>query len=90
MSKTSMTDSERKELEQSITYFLEQAVSDEYARTILESEYNDDGDTLLDNIVENVLETSAWEEEHRYNDSDIRYAIGRELINLIERTSDYA
>lgn len=89
MAKTAMTDSERRELEQLITDFLEQAVSDEYAHTILESEC-DDGNTLLENIVQNVLDTSAWEEEQHYNDSDIRYAIGRELIRLIERTSDYA
>ena len=47
MAKTAMTDSERRELEQLITDFLEQAVSDEYAHTILESEC-DDGNTLLE------------------------------------------
>ena len=73
-----MTVTERNELETLITEITEAAVSDEYARSLLESE--NDGKTLMEDIVQNVLETSAWADEHCYNDSDIRYAIGRELL----------
>lgn len=78
---TNMTAAERNELETLITELTEAAVSDEYACPLLESENN--GKTLMEDIVQNVLETSAWETEHRYNDSDVRYAIGRELLRRL-------
>lgn len=34
----------------------------------------------MEDIIQNVLETSAWEDEGYYNEDDIRLAIGRELM----------
>lgn len=34
----------------------------------------------MDDIIQNVLETSAWKDEGCYTDDDIRLAIGRELM----------
>lgn len=45
---------------------------------ILEQE--DAENTLMEDIIQNVLETSAWEDEGYYNEDDIRLAIGRELM----------
>ena len=64
---------------------LESAVSDEYANQILESENEQTGKTLMDDIIQNVLDTSGWEESRSYNDSDVRYAIGRELIYRLSK-----
>ena len=75
-----MTKTERKELEFEITEILQNAVSDEYARTILEYEDNITGNTFMDDIIDNIIETSAWEDEGYYNSSDIKFAIGRILI----------
>ena len=33
----------------------------------------------MEDVIKNVKETSAWEDEGYYNDDDIRLAIGREL-----------
>lgn len=54
------------------------AVSDDYAGRILEHK-SESGTTLLEDIIQNVLETSAWEDEGYYNVDDIKLAIGREL-----------
>lgn len=34
----------------------------------------------MEDVIQNVMETSAWEDEGYYNDDDIRLAIGRELM----------
>lgn len=62
-----------------ITAIMTKAVSDEYARYILEHE-DENGNELMADIVQNVLETSAWEDEGYYNEYDIRLAIGREIM----------
>lgn len=38
-------------------------------------------DKIEDDIVSDVVETSAYEEDGSYTDDDIRLAIGRVLIN---------
>lgn len=34
----------------------------------------------MEDVIKNVMETSAWDDEGYYNDDDIRLAIGRELM----------
>lgn len=58
------------------TYYSEQQEKDK--KYILEQE--DAENTLMEDIIQNVLETSAWEDEGYYNEDDIRLAIGRELM----------
>ena len=69
---------EQKLLEITIVEIMKTAISDDYVGDILEHK-NELGVTLMEDIVQNVLETSAWEDEGYYNDDDIRLAIGREL-----------
>lgn len=70
----------RKYIEIEITSILGYAVSKDYAQNILTTE-NDDGNTIMDDIIQNVMETSAWDDEGFYSADDIRFAIGRILTN---------
>ena len=83
-----MSKDERRFLKQTIEEILAQAVTKDYAKYILEN--TDDGEenceyeiTLMEHIVDNVLETSAWENEGNWNDDDVRLAIGRELMDRL-------
>ena len=76
-----MNAQERKQIEREVTEIMRSATSDEYARYILEHEVN--GTSLMEDIIQNVLETSAWEDEGYYNEFDIRLAIGRELMTRL-------
>ena len=71
---------DRQGIEEDIRRQMCLAASDEYADRILSSVSPETGISLMDDIVQNVLETSAWVDEGFYNDSDVRLAIGRELM----------
>ena len=75
-----MTTEERKQIEYEVAEVMRNAVSSEYARYILEYEDEETEKTLMEDIIQNVLDTSAWEDEGYYNEDDIRLAIGRELM----------
>lgn len=75
-----MTTEERKQIEYEVTKVMRSATSSEYARYILEHEDEETERTLMEDIIQNVLDTSAWEDEGYYNEDDIRLAIGRELM----------
>lgn len=75
-----MTVEERKQIEYEVTEIMRSATSSEYARYILEQEDEVTENTLMEDIIQNVLDTSAWEDEGYYNEDDIRLAIGRELM----------
>ena len=75
-----MNNDERKQIEYEVAQIMKSATSDEYGRYILEQEDEVTENTLMEDIIQNVLETSAWEDEGYYNEDDIRLAIGRELI----------
>ena len=57
---------------------LTSTVDDECARRILDSE-NKDGETFIDNAIEDFLGASDFQEKGRWNDDDIRLSIGRVL-----------
>ena len=78
--KRKMSKEERREIERLITKIFGDAVSDDYARCMLESEDECTENTMMEDIINDVLETSAWEDEGYYNEDDVRLAIGRELI----------
>lgn len=75
-----MTMDERKEIEGLIYKIFSKAVTSDYAQYMLEDEDECTENTMMEDIIQNVLETSAWEEEVYYSDDDIRLAIGRELM----------
>ena len=77
-----MDKAERKQIEWLIWYVLRQAVSDDYASTILNHDFNmeEETDTIMECIFHDVMETSACEDEGYYNEDDVRLAIGRTLL----------
>lgn len=84
--KREMTKEEIKEIKTNIHFILAKAVSEDYAKDILERE--DDTafcKTIEDEIIEDIITSSAWEEESYYNDDDIKLAIGRVLISKLDK-----
>lgn len=78
-----MNKEQREQIELEIAKIMQNAVSSEYSTYILEQEDNATGNTLMEDIVQNVMETSAWEDEGYYNEDDIRLSIGRELMTRL-------
>ena len=81
--KRTMTKEERKEIECLIYQIFIEAVTSDYAIDMLESEDECTENTLMEDIIQNVLCTSAWEDEGYYNEDDVRLAIGRELMGRL-------
>lgn len=72
-----MNKEEKKIIENEIRIIMYNAVSSEYARYILEHENEETENTFMDDVIDDVICASAWDEEGYYNDDDIRLAIGR-------------
>lgn len=79
-----MDKEERKQIEFEIRAIMEEAVSDNYAFSILEQENETTGKTFMEDVIENVMETSAWNDRGFYNDSDIKFAIGRIFMERMD------
>lgn len=75
-----MSKEEKKIIENEIRMIMQNAVSSEYARYILEHENEETESTFIDDVIEDVMCASAWDEEGYYNDDDIRLSIGRILM----------
>lgn len=71
------TDYER--LKDDVRYFLDRnlksAISDDYVYDIRRA--------ILDEVVADVMETSAYGENGTWNDDDIKLAVGRVLMNKL-------
>ena len=78
-----MTDAENNELKRQIEEMLRKSVSSDYVRTMLEAESESSSTSLLQDIADDVLETSGWYDEETYNEDDIRLAIGRVILSRI-------
>ena len=83
-----MKKEEKKLIEIEISQVMRNAVGSDYARYILEErerdeEYNYIGNTFMEDVIEDVMHSSAWDDEGDYNDDDIRLAIGRVLIDRL-------
>ena len=78
--KRKMSKEERRAIERLITKILGDAASNDYAGYILEQYDSCTENTMMEDIIDHVLTTSAWEDEGYYNEDDVRLAIGRELM----------
>ena len=83
-----MKKEEKKLIEIEISQVMRNAVGSDYARYILEErerdeEYNYIGNTFMEDVIEDVMRSSAWDDEGYYNDDDIRLAIGRVLMDRL-------
>ena len=66
-----------KELNEDVEVFLKEIFNDHYEEIPQE---------VIDSIVENVVETSGFEDEGIYNDTDITLAYRRIMIDLMRKT----
>lgn len=78
-----MNEVERKQIEWLVVWVMTKATDEDYARQILEHE-SGFGNTFMEDVIEDVIETSAWEEEGYYNEDDVRLAIGRVFKRRLE------
>ena len=72
-----ITEKQRKFFEFSITEIMETAVSGTYANCILESRDSKSGNTLMEDVIQNILNAQGGATYLNY--SNIRLAIGNEL-----------
>ena len=78
-----MSKKKRETLSSEILEIMKAAVSDEYARKILEYKTEETDLSLREKIVENVMETSSYLDDGYYNEDDVRLSIGRELMEIL-------
>ena len=78
-----MTKEEKKLIELEITTRLQYAVGSDYARYILKDKGEDGESTFIEDVIDDVLCASAWEDEGFYSDGDICLAIGRVLMDRL-------
>ena len=78
-----MSRTKKKFIEFEITHVMRNAVSSDYVRYILESKAEDDDRTFMEAVIDDVMDSSAWEDEGYYNDDDIRLAIGKVMIDRL-------
>lgn len=70
----------RKEMEQIINATLGEATSSDYSMSILNSEIKTHQNKvckMMDMIIDDIVETSAFRDKGYYGISDVRFAIGR-------------
>lgn len=73
----------KNELAREIQDMLCKSISDDYTNYILEHKDGWTNISIIDDIIANVLETSAYADEGYYNYDDIKLAIGRVLIQRL-------
>lgn len=78
-----MTREEKRDIEREIYLIMRNATGSDYARCILEDKDGWTNNTFIKDVIDDVLECSAWEDEGYYNEDDIRLAIGRVLIDRL-------
>ena len=78
-----MSNKEKRIIQIKIRIIMRYAVSDEYVRHTLEHENEETENTFMDDVIDDVMCTSAWDEEGYYNDDDIRLSIGRVLMERL-------
>lgn len=78
-----MNETERKRIEWYIWWIMAKATSENYAKQILKHE-SGFGNTFMEDVIEDVMETSAWNDEGYYNEDDVRLAIGRVFKRRLE------
>lgn len=78
-----MNKEEKKFIKNQIRTIMQDAISSEYTRNILEHEDEKTGNTFMDDVIDDVMCSSAWDEEGYYNNDDIRLSIGRVLIDRL-------
>ena len=77
-----MNNKEKRLLESMINKMMRETISDDYVGCILHH-VNEKGKTFVEDVIEDVIECSDWNDEKYYNEDDIRLAIGIVLIDRL-------
>jgi hypothetical protein len=78
-----MKKEEKKQIENEIRMIMTHSISGDYVRYILEDKGEEDKSTFMEDVIDDVMCSSAWDEEGYYNDDDIRLSIGRVLMDRL-------
>lgn len=76
-----MDNEQRKEIEMLVYKIMTDATSSDCARCILE--HMKKRRTFMDDVIDDVMCASAWNDEGYYNNDDIRLAIGRVFMERL-------
>lgn len=71
---------DRKQITIDIFEILKNSVAKEYANAILSQMDTITGKSFVNSVIDDIVESSEFSQTRRYNDDDIRLAIGRELV----------
>ena len=77
-----MTADERMDMQATILYHLSLSMDDEAAIKVADSK-NAKGITVMDDVMDDIKTSSAWEDSGHYNDDDVRLAIGRVMMKRL-------
>ena len=79
-----MCEKDRKLLEREIAETMLRSVGSDYVKYILEDKGEDgESDTFMEAVIDDVMCSSAWDEEGYWNFDDIRLSIGRVLMDRL-------
>ena len=78
-----MNEAERKQIEWLVQWTMAKATSEDYARYILTYISDETEKSFMDDVIQDVMETSAWDEDGYYNEDDVRLAIGRVFMERL-------
>lgn len=70
-------------MEFTVTETMQNSISSEYSKYILEQKDSVTGNTFMEDVIQKVMKTSAWEKEGYYDTSDIKLAIGKVLMDRL-------
>ena len=73
----------KEKIKREVESILRQSIASDYIDTILYSEVGDEETTVFELIRKDVETSSAWKDEQWYNGDDIKLAIGRTLVRLL-------
>lgn len=79
-----MMDIDRQDFRINVERILLGSISQDYIGDILDSPVSPKGETFYDKICEDVFYASAWIDEGYYNEDDIRLAIGRAILDILQ------
>lgn len=78
-----MSERDRKQLMACIICALKDSVGWEYANRILKHKTENTKHTFMEDVINDVIESSAWDDEGDYSDDDVRLAIGRVFMDRL-------
>ena len=77
-----MTADERMDMQATILYHLSLCMDSDAAIKVADAT-DERGHTVLEDVIDDIKTSSAWEDDGHYNDDDVRLAIGRVVMKRL-------